>query len=252
MKQPWYPWFARDFNADEPVLLMTLEEEGAYRRLLDHQWLHGSIPDDVKALGVICKNTPPARMQKLWAAIAGCFTASDHGRLVNARLERVREKQEKRATKARENGTKGGRPKNPTETQPVIETEPKGEPNRKLPETETETETDTTADAVVGAAAPRGWDAFWGDVPEDYRDAVRNALRASPSSNALRQTLVAMTQGMGQPGDQVFTPAVVGQALHDMAVAGAKVTPMAISGFARRLVRDERSETPGRTFYDAA
>ncbi|HEY5085926.1 MAG TPA: DUF1376 domain-containing protein [Gemmatimonadaceae bacterium] len=91
-KAPAYPWYARDFAADEPVQLMTLEEEGAYRRLLDHQWLHGSIPCDVVAIARICKNTPRARMVKLWAAIAPCFVADDSApsRLQNRRLERER------------------------------------------------------------------------------------------------------------------------------------------------------------------
>ena len=87
---------ARDFAADEPVILMSLEEEGAYRRLLDHQWSHGSIPDDMKQLAAICKGASVARMKSIWAAVSPCFMPADEpGRLVNQRLERVRQEAER-------------------------------------------------------------------------------------------------------------------------------------------------------------
>ena len=91
-KAPAYQWYARDFEADEAVKLMTLEEEGAYRRLLDHQWLHGSIPADLKAIAAICKNMPARRMKAMWAAISPCFhpVAGDATRLQNRRMERDR------------------------------------------------------------------------------------------------------------------------------------------------------------------
>jgi uncharacterized protein YdaU (DUF1376 family) len=88
------PWWPRDFAADEHVALMSLEAEGAYRRLLDHQWLHGSIPSDLPTLGKLCKGTPAAKMRRLWVEIAPCFVAAGEGRLVNGRLERVRNEQE--------------------------------------------------------------------------------------------------------------------------------------------------------------
>jgi uncharacterized protein YdaU (DUF1376 family) len=91
-KAPSYPWYPGDFQRDEPVQLMSLEEEGAYRRLLDNQWMHGSIPADVAQLARICKNVPAAKMRKLWAAIAPCFVPYPDiaDRLYNRKLERVR------------------------------------------------------------------------------------------------------------------------------------------------------------------
>jgi uncharacterized protein YdaU (DUF1376 family) len=106
---PSYPWYPRDFMADEPVMLMTLEQEGAYRRLLDHQWLHGSIPVDLKQLAVICKGVTASKMKALWAGIAECFVVvpDDDARLVNERLERVREEYVKFRTGKSEAGSKG-------------------------------------------------------------------------------------------------------------------------------------------------
>ena len=107
-KSPWYPWFPRDFAADEPVMLMSLEQEGAYRRLLDHQWLHGSIPADLGQLAVICKMLPAARMRSVWAGVSRCFEAVEGtDRMVNPRLERVRDTAEEHRERQRQNGSKG-------------------------------------------------------------------------------------------------------------------------------------------------
>lgn len=108
-KTPAMPWYPRDFAADEPVQLMSLEEEGAYRRLLDHQWLHGSVPSDVAQLARICKNVAPAKMRKIWPAIAPLFFAidGDPSRLQNRKVERVRAAQIAYKKKQSESGKAG-------------------------------------------------------------------------------------------------------------------------------------------------
>lgn len=109
-KAPSYPWYPRDFAADEPVQLMTLAEEGAYRRLLDHQWLHGSVPGEVEQLARICKNVPVKEMRKMWPSIESCFEKM-RGlpvRLQNRKLERVRADREAFMSRARESGKRGG------------------------------------------------------------------------------------------------------------------------------------------------
>jgi uncharacterized protein YdaU (DUF1376 family) len=108
-KAPSYPWYPRDFAADEPVQLMSLAEEGAYRRLLDHQWLHGSVPGGVEALSCICKNTPIREMRKIWAKIEPCFVRMEGQppRYQNRRLERVRQERKCFLNKQSENGKRG-------------------------------------------------------------------------------------------------------------------------------------------------
>ncbi len=108
-KAPAYQWYPRDFEADEPVKLMTLEAEGAYRRLLDHQWLHGSIPSEIREIAQLCKNTPVARMKRLWLAIAPCFRSvdGDETRLQNAKLERIRAESEEYRKKQSAKGKAG-------------------------------------------------------------------------------------------------------------------------------------------------
>lgn len=108
-KALYYPWFPRDFLADEVVLPMSLAEEGAYRRLLDHQWLHGSIPADLDAQRGICKNVTPREMKKIWARVSICFVemSDDPSRLYNRRLQRQREEVQRVSEKMSKKGKDG-------------------------------------------------------------------------------------------------------------------------------------------------
>jgi uncharacterized protein YdaU (DUF1376 family) len=95
VKAPAFMWYPKDYLTDEHTVVMTLEEEGAYRRLLDHCWLQGSIPDDMQALARMCKNISPRRMEKLWKSIEPCFRKRA-GRWYHPRLDIERRGQEAR------------------------------------------------------------------------------------------------------------------------------------------------------------
>lgn len=85
---PWYKWFPRDFAGSEDAAGLTLSEEGAVRRLLDHQWVKGSIPADVGDLANLCR-VPVAEMESIWKRISRFFVPIDEpGRLRNERLQR--------------------------------------------------------------------------------------------------------------------------------------------------------------------
>lgn len=86
---PAYLWYPRDFDMDEEVKLMTYEEEGIYRRLLDHQWFHDGLPADVKQIARLVPKVPERRFLKVWPAMAMKFHLRD-GRMVNPKLEKVR------------------------------------------------------------------------------------------------------------------------------------------------------------------
>ena len=47
---PHMPLWVYDIEADEDCSLMTLEEFGAFMRLLIRQWIEGSIPSEKKRL----------------------------------------------------------------------------------------------------------------------------------------------------------------------------------------------------------
>ena len=73
---------------------MSLEEQGAYRRLMDYEWLHAGLPRDTKDLAKMCKVTH-ARFLKLWPPIERCFKVQRGGkRLVHPRLASERRKQD--------------------------------------------------------------------------------------------------------------------------------------------------------------
>ncbi len=88
-KAPAYQWYPKDYELDEAVKLMTYEQEGIYRRLLDHQALHGSIPADPSDVAMLVPKVSRQRFLSLWPRIAGKFASVD-GRLVNQKLERVK------------------------------------------------------------------------------------------------------------------------------------------------------------------
>ena len=70
-------------------MLMTYEQRGVYRELLDQQWLEGSIPSEPAQIAAML-HIPAARFTKVWPLIAGKFRPREDGRLINDRLESYR------------------------------------------------------------------------------------------------------------------------------------------------------------------
>lgn len=92
-ESPAYQWYPKDYLSSTPVMMMSLAQEGAYRRLLDYQWLNGWVPDCISDLARLCRITP-REMEKLWPGLAPCFGPHPSGTgLANPRLEKEREKQ---------------------------------------------------------------------------------------------------------------------------------------------------------------
>ncbi len=59
-KIPWYPWSLDDYMSSEKVDLLTMEEEGIYRRLLDRAWHRPdtALPLEIDTLCRLTKNSP--------------------------------------------------------------------------------------------------------------------------------------------------------------------------------------------------
>lgn len=106
-KNPAFQFYANDFLADTAE--WTNEEVGAYIRLLSLQWINGSITADINRL--------PYGAEKVWDNIGFKFVKSENGRLINTKLEKIRQQKIQFIEKQRANGAKGGRPKNPNITQ---------------------------------------------------------------------------------------------------------------------------------------
>ncbi len=105
-----YLWYPQDFLADRAVMLMTAEQEGVYRRLIDICWIEGSIPDDVNLLAALAR-VDPERMDELWRNASGthrtrlCDRFAPHGdaegELIHERLEAERAKEQAHQTSRR-------------------------------------------------------------------------------------------------------------------------------------------------------
>ena len=106
-KSPAFQWYPKDYLADEKVALMTLEEEGAYIRLLCYCWLEGSVPTDVSRLACLCR-TDPEKMAELITAISPCFHRNGD-RYMHPRLDAERRKQQTHSRVRSKAGHKGAK-----------------------------------------------------------------------------------------------------------------------------------------------
>ncbi len=90
-KPPSYPHFAQDWLAGTAHL--SLEAQGAYQRLLDHEWVGGKwvgpLSDDPVVLARLLGVTR-RRFDVIWREIGQHFPRAQGGGLYNDRLERER------------------------------------------------------------------------------------------------------------------------------------------------------------------
>lgn len=107
---PWYPWYVRDVLTSERVDLLSLAEEGGYRRALDRAWMIGSVPANPKdCAAVIGNGCTPKIAGKVLTMFVSMPDRPD--RMINVKLEKVREEQrkkyKKRSKAGKENAIKG-------------------------------------------------------------------------------------------------------------------------------------------------
>lgn len=122
-------------------------------------------------------------------------------------------------------------------------------PRRTISVPTTNDQLPTTVDRSSDSTPVRGWSKFEDLLPAEYWDAVAGALRAASDPDALRRQLVAMHEAI--TGGTAYSPAVIGQAIHELAVAGSRVTAAGLRAFCRRIAEGEKpiatkSETPGQ------
>ncbi len=113
-KQPAYLWYPKDYESDEVVKLLSYEQQGIYRKLLDHQSLEGSIPENAIQIATLLglRNGEVDRfVHDLWPAIAQKFHPKRRaaGRLVNHRMERERQKRVDFLRQSAKNGRRGAK-----------------------------------------------------------------------------------------------------------------------------------------------
>lgn len=119
MSLPYFPMYPADFEADTSHL--TLEEDGAYNRLLRLMWMTPgcSLPDDVAWITRRLRVTPEI-YERVIAPLLVEFFKRSNGRIFSPRLRKEWEKVDETSRRRSEAGKKGGRPKateNKQETQ---------------------------------------------------------------------------------------------------------------------------------------
>lgn len=92
-KAPAFQWYPKDCLTDPVVVAMSLEAEGAYRRLIDFCWLEGSLPEDTRQLAALAKAKGAKHLAQLWSQFGQKFVQREDGRWVHPRLEAERTKQ---------------------------------------------------------------------------------------------------------------------------------------------------------------
>jgi uncharacterized protein YdaU (DUF1376 family) len=88
-KNPAYPLYAADFEMDTAEL--DIEHIGLYFRLLNVEWLNGSLPKDTESLARIAR-VDHNRFITLWDSVKVKFYENGDGRLYNKRMEEERKK----------------------------------------------------------------------------------------------------------------------------------------------------------------
>lgn len=108
MKSPAFQFYPTEYLGSQRVSLMTLEEEGAYIRLLSSCWVHGSIPSDP---ATIARLIGKGASTTLATTLATMFQPHplDPSRLIHDRLESERQKQAVWREKSREGGKKSAK-----------------------------------------------------------------------------------------------------------------------------------------------
>jgi len=103
-KAPAFQLFAQDFFMD--TIEWSVDEVGIYWRLLQAQWINGSIPNDEERLARIA-GCGPKKFSSGWKKVESKFKLNGDGRLQNERLERTRDEQEQYRESQAESGRRG-------------------------------------------------------------------------------------------------------------------------------------------------
>lgn len=109
MSAPYFPMYPADFEADTSHL--TLEEDGAYNRLLRLMWMTPgcSLPDDEKWI-MRRMRCDEETFERVVAPLISEFMKRSSGRIFSSRLTKEFKKADITSKRRAEAGKKGGRP----------------------------------------------------------------------------------------------------------------------------------------------
>lgn len=173
-KRPAFQFYPGDWLGSQRVSLLTLEEEGAYLRLLASCWQHGSIPADPEK---IARLIGKGSSTNLAITLASMFQPhpNNPSLLVHDRLEREREKQDAWSEKCREGGKKSAEMRKMGKgSSRVVEGLLEGSSNKKATLQSSSTSTNnTSSNEEVGADRKKTYlldEEFWAEMRRHYPD----------------------------------------------------------------------------------
>jgi uncharacterized protein YdaU (DUF1376 family) len=152
MSLPYFPMYPADFEADTSHL--TLEEDGAYNRLLRLCWMTPgcSVPDDPKWVARRMRVDAETYSRVVAPLIEEFFRRDGKGRLFSPRLLSIWQETDVKHKRRVEAGRKGGRPRKSLETNDSVQSNAKAMP--KQPEPEPEPKRAVETNVSTGAIAP--------------------------------------------------------------------------------------------------
>ncbi len=103
-KSPAFQLYASDFDMDTAT--WDNDEVGIYFRLLMYQWVNKSIPSNIERLSKIARISPK-KFKKRWEIISKKFQENGYGGLINLKMEKVRQEQDKYRISQSEAGKRG-------------------------------------------------------------------------------------------------------------------------------------------------
>ena len=103
-KPPAFPLYARDWLVD--TASMPNDVQGAYMRLLCHQWIEGPMKLDLVQLGKRA-GEPPRRFVRMWSSYLQDFFVERGGYVANGRLEDERQRKAEYSAEQAERGKRG-------------------------------------------------------------------------------------------------------------------------------------------------
>lgn len=128
---PSFPFYPADWLLG--TLTFSLAEDGAYLRLVMHQWHAGSVPgDDMTALARILR-VPEREARAVWQAVSVKFTRGDDGQWRNARVEKQRDEKSRYHESQAEKGRRSAQRRfNRGSTTVDVRLKPDGQPESNL------------------------------------------------------------------------------------------------------------------------
>ena len=169
-KRPAFQFYPGDWLGSQRVSLLTLEEEGAYLRLLASCWQHGSIPS---APDMIARLIGKGSSTTLATTLATMFQPHpfNPALLVHDRLEKEREKQDAWSEKCREGGRKSAEMRKIGKgSSSLVEGLLEGSTNKKATLQSSITITNTSTKVEVGAPKKSYLldEEFWAEMKRHY------------------------------------------------------------------------------------